>query len=237
MVELARQERQVSLFQLGKNLGYYGGAALALEQYLAASSLPEWVIVSNTDISFEDDQFLARLISHYETDSPTTPAIIAPAITSTRTGVDQNPYMRRRPSRLQMHFYKWVFQFYISLTIYELLSHIKSWLISKIKHNNSNLTNPAKHSIKPTRIYAPHGSFTIFNRRYFEAGGTLNYEVFLFGEEIFVAETAWRLGLSIVYDPRLKVIHTEHSTTGFFSSRKMAKYVAEAAAYCADTFF
>ena len=237
LLELARQERQVSLFQPGKNLGYFGGAAAGLEKYLATSPLPEWVIVSNTDISFQDAQVLGSLVCYYDTDTPTIPAVVAPAIISTVTGVDQNPFMHRRPSRLRMHFYKWVFRFSTSLIIYELLSHIKECLISKTKTTNSNLANLAKHDIKPVRIYAPQGAFIIFDQRYFESGGTLNHGAFLFGEEIFVAEMAQHLGLSIVHDRRLRVIHGEHSTTGVFGSRKMANHKAQSAAYCADTFF
>lgn len=237
LAELAQQERQLLLLQPRRNLGYFGGAAMGLEKYLTVSPLPEWVIVSNTDISFQGNQVLASLTRHYEANISTIPAIIAPSIISTATGANQNPFMYRRPSRLRMHFYKWVFGFYTSLVIYRLLSHIKGWLISKTKTNNFDLVSLAKHSIKPIRIYAPHGSFIIFNRRYFEGGGTLNYGAFLFGEEIFVAETAQRLGLRIVYDPRLRIIHSDHFARVFPISRETANHIRQGAAYCADAFF
>jgi GT2 family glycosyltransferase len=86
-------------------------------------------------------------------------------------------------------------------------------------------------------IYAPQGSCLVFSRRYFEQGGSLEYPAFLFGEEIFVAETVLRLGLQVVYDPRLRVWHDEHASTGRLRSRKLARYVGQSAAYLADTFF
>ena len=237
LVELARQERQVSLFQPGKNLGYFGGAAVGLEKYLATSPLPEWVIVSNTDISFQDSKVLGSLVCQYNADTLTAPAVVAPAIISAQNGADLNPFERRRPSRLRMHFLKWVFRFYTSFIIYGWLSYGKVWLKGKIKTTASISTDVAKHDTRPVTIYAPDGAFIIFNRRYFEAGGTLNYGAFLAGEEIFVAETARRLGLNVVYDPRLSIIHEVHFARLFCIPRGIARYMAEAAAYCADVFF
>ena len=75
----------------------------------------------------------------------------------------------------------------------------------------------------------------IFYRTYFEKGGTLDHGAFLFGEEVFVAESARKFGMEIVYDKRLRVIHSEHVTTR--SSKDRMKYKYEAARYCAKEFF
>ena len=48
---------------------------------------------------------------------------------------------------------------------------------------------------KCEEIYAPMGAFIIFNRKYFDVGGTLYHGCLLFGEEISVAETAYKLRL------------------------------------------
>src|SRR5262249_2176510 len=96
---------------------------------------------------------------------------------------------------------------------------------------------PTSTSTGPVPIYAPHGSFIAFRRTYFERGGSLNHPVFLFGEEIFVAETARRLGLTISYDRRLEVIHREHKSTGYFPSPRISAYSSQAATYCADQYF
>jgi GT2 family glycosyltransferase len=92
-------------------------------------------------------------------------------------------------------------------------------------------------TVEPLQIYAAHGAFLAFRKSYFEAGGTLRHGAFLFGEEIFVAETVRRLGLTIGYDPRLRVFHRGYTTTGYMPSRQMATYMREAARYCADTWF
>lgn len=227
LTSLASSDPRIWLLTPGKNLGYFGAASLGFIEYSKTFPLPDWVIVSNTDIEFLHANFFSALNQFH---ANSTHAIVAPAIISSLTGQDQNPNMRARPSRFRMHFYKHIFRYRKLLGLYEGLSFAKHRLrgvygrISKI--------NRLPH---PIPIYAPHGSFIIFHRRYFEAQGSLNYGCFLFGEEIFVAETARKLNLGIIYDPRLRLRHNEHRTTTLFISRK--QFVAKAAAHCADTFF
>ena len=76
-------------------------------------------------------------------------------------------------------------------------------------------------------IYAPHGSCIIFNENYFKMGGNLNHISFLFGEEIFVAESAKKSGLKVQYEPQLRVSDYEHASTGFFYSRKIAGFMKQ----------
>ena len=224
----------VKVFDPGRNLGYFGGAAYGLRRYLEENSLPEWVVVSNTDISFPDREFFGRLFALH----PQGAGVIAPSIYSGLSGRDQNPYMARRPPAARMHFYKWAFRFYPVYTAYHALSLARRKLYSVIPASSAGSapvkTEPAG---EPRGIYAPHGSFILFHRRYFQAGGSLDHGAFLFGEEVFVAETARRLGLSVEYDPRLSVEHREHATTGLFKNRKVARFQWEASAYCAEEFF
>ena len=77
----------------------------------------------------------------------------------------------------------------------------------------------------------------MFSRRYFESSGNLNHGAFLCGEEVFIAETARRLGLAVVYDPRLKVVHKENATLSRYTSRQLLAYVREATDYVTETFF
>lgn len=219
----------------GKNLGYFGGAAWGLSQYLIDKTLPDWIIVSNTDIEFTDRDFFSRLtILHKKNNC----ALIAPAIYSTQAGVDQNPFMEKRPSVLRMKLYKWVFHFYSIYVLYQTAGLLKQKISRFIKKTQAHFENSEMIASAYSRqIYAPHGSFIIFHRNYFEAGGSLNHGVFLFGEEVFVAESARRLGLTVMYDPSMVLWHREHATTSILADRKKAKYVSIASAYCADEFF
>ncbi len=218
------------------NLGYFGNAAWGVAKFLENRMLPDWVIVSNSDIAFTDNDALSLLLSYEKKGAP---AVIAPTIISGVTGQDQNPFMRNRPPMYRMHFRKWVFRFYATYLVYQLLSLVKRMLITLVEQITGAIKGRTSENpvSKPVKIYAPHGAFIIFHNSYFDAGGDFNYGAFLFGEEIFVAEAVLNLGLSMVYDSRLEVVHKEHTATGTFKSREMVKHIAESSAYCANSFF
>ncbi len=227
--ESVQSDPHVKAIATGKNLGYFGGAAAALADHLKAHPLPAWVIVSNPDVYFSDRDVLQRLCDAHRDDEP---AVIAPSIRTLGSSVDQNPYMRVRPSRFRMHLYRWLFSAYPIDVVYEGLSWIKHRALGLL----SKVRPPATASV-PERIYAPHGSFIALHRSYFEAGGTLEHGAFLFGEEIFVAETVRRLGLAVLYEPAVVVEHTERSTAAGLWNRDNSRYRRQASRYLARTYF
>jgi len=215
----------------GNNLGYFGGAAAGLNMFLSTHQLPDWVIVCNVDIRLEDRNFFSQLIGYGASHRH---AVIAPRIISEYSGKDENPFMQSRPTSLRMNSYKALFTWYPLVCLYSALHLVKQSLRKLL---TSSEWCPANADAKPIPIYAPHGACIAFRKSYFEAGGTLRHGAFLFGEEIFVAETVRRLGLSVAHDPRLRVVHEEHKTTGHWPTKQMAAYMKEAAVYCADAFF
>lgn len=225
---LQKESTQIRVLYPKKNLGYLGGAAWGLEVFLANQDLPDWVIVSNTDIEFLNKNFFQRLFDFYPNGFN---GVVAPSILSGLTGCNQNPFMENRPTKYRMHFLKWIFMTYPTLVFYQFLAIIKSF----IKKNRAMKRNDIIQ--QPITIYAPHGSFILFNKNFFLQGGNLDYEVFLFGEEIFIAETVKKQNLKIQFDPRLVVLHNEHATTGMIKNKKMARFMKEASAYCANRYF
>lgn len=222
-----------------KNLGYFGAAAYGLSSYLAARSLPDWIIVCNTDIEFPDPAFFCQLAELYTKDPP---AVIGPDILlvsrngrpSSRT--HQNPHFCTRPIPRKMRLFVAISRNYFIYAAYELLSSLR-YAITNILAGARRRTIEEAAAGRPRKIYAPFGAFIVFHRQYFEAGGHLNYGSFLFGEEIFVAETARRLGTAIVYDPRLRLCHREHGAMLNVPSRQIAHYAAQSARYLVRTYF
>jgi GT2 family glycosyltransferase len=80
-------------------------------------------------------------------------------------------------------------------------------------------------------IYAPHGSVIAFHRRYFSEGGNLKHPVFLFNEELTIAEKCRRLGFTVMFEPSLRLIHDKHQATGMWRSGRILRAQAEAAEY------
>ena len=220
---------RVTAIATGENLGYFGGAAAALKDHLKTHSMPEWVIVSNPDVYFPDRDVLQRL---FDSHRGGTPAVVAPSIRTKGSSVEQNPYMRVRPSAFRMHVYRWIFSAYPIDAVYQGLS----WIKHRALEAGSN-ERPAAPSSASEKIYAPQGAFIAFHRSYFERGGNFDHGAFLFGEEIFVAETVRRLGMTVLYDPALVIEHTERSTAAGLFNRATSRYRRQASRYLARTFF
>ncbi len=222
---------QIRCLEAPRNLGYFGGANYGLKQYLASSEMPDWVIVCNVDIEFRDEQFFRSL---KELESTESLGVIAPRIWSARWKRDLNPKIIERPSKGRMLFYKVIFGNYFLQVAYEILSFLKGSLRARIGEKAPEDQGQQNGTVA---IYAAHGSCMIFSRAYFVAGGSLEYSVFLFGEEIFVAETAKRLRLAVSYCPWLHVLDNEHASTGIIRSRKIAGYMKDATNYLVEHYF
>lgn len=207
--------KNVELAASSQNRGYFGGAKWALDQYLTRRSAPDWVIVCNNDIDFPDRQFLGKFLQL----DPTTVGVIAPAIISRLTGLDANPSIPSRPNAFRMLRYRAWFSSYHAMWV-------KQWFWPFVRRARHRFQSQRLASGKgsPTHIYAPHGSFMIFSRRFFESGGFFDDGNFLYSEEFLVAEMCRHLSLPIVHDPTLRVGHKEGQTLGRMLTPKMFQH-------------
>jgi hypothetical protein len=86
-------------------------------------------------------------------------------------------------------------------------------------------------------IYAGHGSFIILTRTFFGHGGTIDYPMFLYGEEIYLAEECRQRQLSVVYAPQISVRDIGRVSTGKFSSRQYCQYNYKAICYLISRYY
>ena len=214
------------------NRGYFGAAKFALDWYLAhGRSLPDWVIVCNQDVLIENKDFLLRL---FEQD-PTTLGVVAPRLRALPANIDDNPFMRRRPGWLRLAVLR------LSCSSYRIAA-MWHWLWCQERNLKGRLRFRRSHPLvnqngKREWIYAAHGAFLIFSRRYFEAGGYLDEKLFLYGEEIAVAEICRSLSLPIIYERSLRVAHMESSSTGRALSRFSYECSKQALLYMHSRYF
>ena len=205
----------VKLLPSAQNRGYFGAARWALDQYLERYSLPSWVAVCNNDIEFNDSLFLVKLLDK----DPASAGVIAPSIVSSLTGYDANPFIGKRPGSFRMQRYRlWLTSYYAMW--------LKQWLspsVRKIRHTMSS-HRPTGSQSTGQPIYAPHGSFVIFSRRFFEAGGFIDDGSFLYAEEFCIAEMSIRLGQPVIHEPTLEVRHKGSQSTGRILSRDMYRH-------------
>ncbi len=214
--EWVNSQKCVELCHLGENYGFYGGAYRALENYLASAPLPEWVVVSNTDLAIRDVEFFSKLATIDSLGN----SIIAPRIVSVASGEDLNPYMPLRLSQARAAFIRTVFRYYPVSIAYQFLHHLKELLRNSRAADNER---------SQRSIYAAHGSAIVLGKKFFEQGCDINHPCFLYGEEVYIAEQCRRKEITIHYEPALEIYHKEHATTGWLKSRAMARYQARAA--------
>ncbi len=204
----------IELFELTANAGYFGAAKAGLERFLDGNKvLPEWVIVCNHDVLIEDTDFFGKLFAQ----DPMAAGVIAPRIQVLPGRAEQNPFMLNRPGWLRWTGLRLIYSAYSMTAFWHWLSRQKGMLRSAI--TASNAKSSGSNGGNREHIYAAHGAFFIFSRRYFEAGGFLDKNLFLYFEEICVAEICRSLRLPVIYEPSLSVLHKEHCSTGERVSR------------------
>ena len=215
----------VSIYTPEANAGYFGGAYQGLQYYMSANSHPDAVIICNTDITLESENFIPQLQAM---SGNSDFDIMGPDVYSTFLKYHQNPYILKRISSNRIKLYKFVTSNSFFYAVFTLLHLLKSKLVK------SNTQTAIHHTID---TYAIHGSFVIFNKSYFDKGGSIKYPSFLFGEELFVAETAIKLGLKTIYCPALKINHFQNTTTGTFKSGRAVRLLHQSYSYLLDSFF
>ena len=216
---------KVRVLKSASNRGYFGGARWGFECYLAEEgAMPDWVIVCNNDVVIPDSGFFEKL---FERD-PQSAAVLAPRIESLATRLDQNPFLEERPDRKTLaRLWFWGRRYPLAAFQHAASKGIR-WVRAR--------TRRVAGDQQARRIYAPHGAFLIFSRRYFRLGGFLDDGYFLYGEELSVAEICRSLDLEVTYDPTLHVLHNEHQTTSPWLTRFAYNCQREAREYLKERY-
>jgi len=205
----------IKVFPFHKNYGYFGGVQKMME---SVSPLDyDYAIISNVDLSLAKDAILK--LARLSQDSDT--GWIAPQIYSEDEHRDKNPRIPTRYSKRKLQMLKLTFQFPLLHTLHKKTVYRRKEFI--------------QHS--PGPVYAGHGSFIILTKKYFEKCGIINYPVFLFCEEIYLGEHCRIQGLKVIYNPEIKIIDSEHVSTGKINNKRFCKFNYDAISYILKTFY
>ena len=197
------------------NPGYFGGIRRQMVEHDPAEY--DYSIISNVDITVDED-FFVRLAGHTCTDDT---GWIAPQVWSQAEQRDRNPKILERYALRKLQILRLFYRFPILDTLYTRTFYRKK----KYERHEAG------------DIYAGHGSFIILTRRYFEQCGIINYPVFLFCEEIYLAEQCRQAGLRVSYDPTLRVCDSEHASTGRMRHSFYCRCNYEAMQYIISTYY
>ena len=210
----------------------------------------DYIIISNVDVTLDETFFTA--LRDLKPDPDTV--WIAPFIWSPSENRDVNPKILERYTKKRLQLLRLLFAcpplYYLyTRTLYRIKysrseeSGVRSENSSEAESTTessalgvSSLHTP--HStLHEKNIYSGHGSFMIFRPELFHQKPPLDYPVFLFCEEIFMAEMVRRIGKKTVHYPAVKVWDCEHASTGLMGLWRYCKYNHDALSYIIKHFY
>ena len=205
-------------FPTGHNAGYLGAVQECMKQYSPQEY--DFVIISNVDLIIDSEAFV-HLLELKDVDQV---GWYAPQIYSTAEKRDLNPAVLSRHAKSKLKMLHFMFNHSLLTRLYEKTLYKRKKLKKTIHPNGKD-------------IYAGHGSFMIFTHAFFQAIGQLNFPIFLYCEEIYLAELCHRNGLQVRYVSSIRATDAEHCSTGKIKSRYICKYKAKALRYILDTYY
>ena len=208
----------LKVYKFYKNLGYFGAVQKMME--LSKPDDYDFTIISNVDLTLG----INALEELYKTQIDDTIGWIAPCIFSKRLNKDRNPAKLKRYSKRKLLLLLFMFKHAFLMKLYRrfLYGRKKEMQISSIPH----------------KIYAGHGSFIILTKSYIQNCKKINYPVFLFCEELYLAENCLRKNLNVTYNPKIIIYDDEHvSTEGLSKKAIFYKYNYQAIKYIIKQFY
>ena len=186
----------------------------------------DYIIISNVDVTL-DDTFLTAL---RDLKADADAGWIAPFIWSPSEQRDVNPKILERYTKKRLRLLRLLFAC-------PPLYYLYTRTLYRRKVSKSEECGVRSEDYKYKNIYAGHGSFMIFRPDIFLQEPKLDYPVFLFCEEIYMAEMALRIGKKVTHCPSVKVWDKEHASTGLMNLWRYCKYNHDALSYIIRTFY
>lgn len=202
-----------------RNFGYLGGVVEALSKTKLRPEDYRYFVISNVDlrvpITFFQDLFNTKFDPNI--------GWIAPSIISEKENRDRNPKIIARPSKMKM-----------KITAFMYWMPVIHLFYSKFVYPGKKRDS---HKYLNKKIYAGHGSFMLFTNSFTKKNVDLDYQSFLFGEEIFFAELNRISGLDTIYFPKLVVHDIDHVSTSKMKKSEYYKMNFQSIKYIIKRFF
>ena len=207
------------------NLGYFPSINHILETHSVNLSSYNYSIISNVDLLIGNSFF--ETIENIPPDKNV--GAYAPSIFSNAINANRNPKMTYKPSAFKIKILRQFFRFSITYVFLRFIN-ISRLKLREIIKNNKKIDSKTFNG-NGIKIYAAHGSCIILTKEYTKKDPFINYPIFLFGEEIYIGETAKENNLDILYKSNLIVYDTEHASTSLMKPAAYRKYNFEALSF------
>jgi len=211
---------KIELYFFKKNYYYWPAIEKIISSVFNEKNYPDWILACNNDIVISDFNFFTYLFKK----NIKIYTVIGPKILNSEN-IDLNPFLVNPLNASKILFWNVYFKsYYLSL----IINFFKKIFYLPKKATSSN---------ELVSVYAVHGSAIIFSKYFFKAGGTIDNKFKLYCEELSNAEIASKLGCKIFYDPKLKIIHSENSSTKKINRKKLFLMAKESHQYFLKEYF
>ncbi|MBQ8701377.1 MAG: glycosyltransferase family 2 protein [Prevotella sp.] len=201
-------------FPFHENHGYFGAVRKMMEEESPLQF--DFSVISNVDIILSD-----RIFSQLAEVCTPDLGWIAPRIFSEKRGYDRNPQRTQRYSLRQLHLLRFFFKHPILHYIYH----------NTLRKRKKFLTH------EPGKVYSGHGACIILTKEYFTRCGIIDYPIFLYDEELYLAEQCRTNGLVVEYKPSIQITDFEGVSTSKMRKRDYYRYNYEGINYIINTFY
>lgn len=206
----------------GMNLGYLNGAIFGYKSYIEESiDIPDWVLISNTDVSFNSIDFFKKFMNN---DYEQNIWVVGPSVYSSMTRSYSNPqYLEKTSIKI------------IDRNILIFSHPFLAYFFIKASGLKARLHKRKK--IPSCYTFTVHGCFFFINRHLADYFIEKPFKVHLYSEEGYVANVAYEMGKKSYYDSSLEIIHYENAVTKLIGFTKKSKYVAESLKAIKEEFY
>lgn len=208
------------VYNAGVNLGYLNGCLYGVKQYGILNDCDK-VVISNTDLLFKDEKAFSKILIDLEDDDVWC---LGPSI-QLMTGRYQNPFLVKRPRSTKV--YAWM-----KIQGNALMLRFYTWM-SKLKNNRVKFDGKGSSGY----VYSVHGSFFAINKKCVLELMKVSNHVFMYGEELLVAEIVMKNAGKIFYDGDIHIVHNENSTTGLANAKVKALWNKQSLGFLYNTYF
>ncbi len=201
------------------NLGYFGGA---FQIYNSVDlSVFNYVVISNVDLTFDKDFFLR--LSRLKSDNI---GWLSPFRFSKTYNQPLSAGLKTtRPSKLKINLLRLYFKF-------PDLVRLRWNPLKKIPRENVSEWINLDHE-----LYCGTGSCFILTKNFTACNPQVEYPVFLYGEELFIAELCRKNNLRVVYASKLRINDIGQVSTGKVDFKKICAYNSSGLKFIYNKFY
>lgn len=188
------------------NYGYFKGLNVGIDYVRKNFGGVEYLVVGNNDLLFPSDFVSSIYGSH---DIFLRYPVVSPDITML-DGTHQNPHVISNISKVREFFYD----------IYHMNYYFAGLIVklAKISRRFTDRVDERYHDIAQ-EIYQGYGACYILGPKFLENFENLWSPTFLMYEEFFLSRQLEEKGFKIFYQPKIKVQHYCHASTGQLPGR------------------